>query len=98
MDSLKHQIRCLVSNIYDLQKLRISAGNRLVQSFYLKLGMDCVEDNQKVINLIKKEYDKIAEEVSSGVSVKRVLASEKAGVLRFIKDEMDYRLVNSYVL
>lgn len=29
------QIRCLISNVYDLQKLRISIGNRLVQSFYI---------------------------------------------------------------
>jgi hypothetical protein len=37
-DVLKQQIRCLIANVYDLQKLRISAGNRLVQSFYLQLG------------------------------------------------------------
>lgn len=39
MDIQKEQIRVLISNIYDLQKLRISAGNRLVQSFYLQMGV-----------------------------------------------------------
>ena len=36
----KQQIRALVSNVYDIQKLRIAAGNRLVQSFYAQLGVE----------------------------------------------------------
>lgn len=39
MDSQKEQIRVIISNIYDLQKLRIAAGNRLVQSFYIQMGV-----------------------------------------------------------
>lgn len=39
-DLTKEQVRCLVAGVYDLQKLRISAGNRLVQSFYLSRGID----------------------------------------------------------
>ena len=39
MDSKKEQIRVIISNIYDLQKLRIAAGNRLVQSFYIQMGV-----------------------------------------------------------
>ena len=38
-DLKKEQIRVLISNIYDLQKMRISVGNRLVQSIYLQLGV-----------------------------------------------------------
>lgn len=39
MDNKKEQIRVLISNICDLQKLRIAAGNRLVQSFYIQMGV-----------------------------------------------------------
>lgn len=38
-DMKKEQIRVLISNIYDLQKMRISVGNRLVQSIYLQMGV-----------------------------------------------------------
>ncbi|MBO5390086.1 MAG: hypothetical protein J6A59_18490 [Lachnospiraceae bacterium] len=39
LDNKKEQIRVLISNIYDLQKMRISVGNRLVQSIYLQMGV-----------------------------------------------------------
>lgn len=102
-DNLKQQIRCLVSNIYDLQKLRISAGNRLVQSFYLKLGTTPSEDDTKVIALIKNEFGRVADAVSQGVSIKKAISklnvdTEENKALEFIKDEMDYKLINSYIL
>lgn len=39
-DVVKAQIRNAISNVYDLQKMRIAAGNRLVTSFYLKMGVN----------------------------------------------------------
>lgn len=100
-DNLKQQIRCLVSNIYDLQKLRVSAGNRLVQSFYLKLGTTPSEDEQKAISTIKKEYDRIADAiVNDGVSVKKAISklAKTDNPLAFIQSEMDYKLIDSYIL
>lgn len=35
----KEQIRVLVSSLYDMQKERISLGNRIVQSYYISLGI-----------------------------------------------------------
>ena len=35
----KEQIRVLVSSLYDMQKERIGLGNRLVQSYYISLGV-----------------------------------------------------------
>ena len=70
-NSLKQeQIRVLISNIYDLQKLRISAGNRLVQSIYLQLGVapgmspDAIR--QSILNYFENDVDsanKLAEAI-----------------------------------
>ena len=38
-DMTKGQIRNIVSSMYDMQKLRISTGNRIVQDFYRNLGI-----------------------------------------------------------
>ena len=63
------QIRCLLSNVYDLQKLRISAGNRIVTSFYIKLGIKPSESPDsadaealKLITALKNEYKRVSAE------------------------------------
>lgn len=70
-DVLKQQIRCLIANVYDLQKLRISAGNRLVQSFYLQLGVapstspnDVDKEEQNMITKLRAEYKRITDAVA----------------------------------
>ena len=67
-DVTKEQIRTLVSGIYDLQKLRISMGNRLVQSFYQQLGIkpsdspdNADKEEKKMIDKLKSEYNRISD-------------------------------------
>lgn len=68
----KQQIRAMIANIYDLQKLRIGAGNRMVQAFYASMGVapstspydetsaeDKDKEEKKMISAIKKEFGKI---------------------------------------
>lgn len=110
MDNKKEQIRVLISNIYDLQKLRISAGNRLVQSFYLQLGIkpstspdDADKQEKKMIDVLKSEYKRITDGVAANnKSIKgqiKVLndSKKKEDNLEYIRDDSDYKLIDSYM-
>lgn len=59
-DMSKEQIRCMVSSIYDLQKVRISIGNRIVQSFYISMGIKPSE--KKVITVEQSDSEKEKED------------------------------------
>lgn len=115
MDATKNQIRCLVSNVYDLQKLRIAAGNRLVQSFYLQLGVkpsespdEIGEQETKLLTVLKKEYESIQQAVAENnftikKAIKTILqntedTNDNRVVLQYVQDEVDYKLVDSYML
>lgn len=106
----KQQIRCLISNVYDLQKLRISAGNRLVQSFYIQLGIEpstspdeAGKDEAKLIDRLKKDYKRITDAIGGSESeyktVKSAIKDMNKGEspLDIIHDEIDYKLVESYM-
>lgn len=106
----KQQIRCLISNVYDLQKLRISAGNRLVQSFYIQLGIEpstspdeAGKDEAKLIDRLKKDYKRITDAIGGSESeyktVKSAIKDMNKGEspLNIIHDEIDYKLVESYM-
>lgn len=70
-DLTKEQIRVLVSNVYDLQKLRIAVGNRIVQSFYISLGINTkkklsdsenkAKEELKGVQLFSKEFKRITD-------------------------------------
>ena len=113
MQNLKVQIRCLISNIYDLQKLRIGAGNRLVQSFYIQLGIkpsespdDAEKAEKKLIDRLKWEYSRISDAVAEkNKTVKSVINSlreeksdKEEDVLTYVRNELDYKLIRSYML
>ena len=108
-DVLKQQIRCLIANVYDLQKLRISAGNRLVQSFYLQLGVaqstspdDVDKEEKKMIDRLKAEYKRITDAVSENnksikSNIKALRESDEEGKrLTLIRNDQDFKLVESY--
>lgn len=110
-DPMKEQIRCLVANVYDLQKMRISAGNRIVSSFYLSHGIDPKvklenndEDSQKMLQKLKKEYKNITEgAVAQGCTTNKMIknlteSKDKDMKLTYIRNDMDYRLISSYML
>lgn len=108
-DVLKQQIRCLIANVYDLQKLRISAGNRLVQSFYLQLGVapstspdDVDKEEKKMIDRLKAEYKRITDTVAENnkpikSNIKALRESDEEGkCLTLIRNDQDFKLVESY--
>lgn len=110
-EASKQQIRALISNVYDMQKLRIASGNRLVQSFYYQLGLNPSEspDNlddksKKMLDIIKKEYNRISDGiVKSGSTLrKQIKEIQKEGTadsaLQYIKSEIDYKMVDNYML
>lgn len=108
-DVLKQQIRCLIANVYDLQKLRISACNRLVQSFYLQLGVapstspdDVDKEEKKMIDRLKAEYKRITDAVAENnksikSNIKALRESDEEGKrLTLIRNDQDFKLVESY--
>lgn len=107
----KQQIRCLISNIYDMQKLRIAAGNRITQSFYIQLGIKPSEspdkadkEEKKMIDKLKQEYSRIADGIAeNGISVKKQIAElnksdDESQRLKYIRNDMDYKLMDSYIM
>lgn len=106
----KAQIRALVSNVYDIQKLRIAAGNRLVQAFYAQMGVepstspnDADKEEKKMIDRLKADYKRISDAVSSETTtikkaIKQLRDGKDENGLQVIRDEMDYKLVDSYIL
>ena len=67
-DIQKEKIRNLVSSVYDIQKLRIATGNRIVQSFNIQMGQepqtkqeDLEEETAKLIEKLRSEYKRITD-------------------------------------
>ena len=64
----KEKIRNLLSGVYDIQKLRIATGNRIVQSFNIQMGQkpstkqeDMEEKAKSMITVLKNEYNRITD-------------------------------------
>lgn len=93
--ALKNDIRLAVRGVYDVQKLRIQTGNRVVASFRVKLGLassENEEDNEvatKVLTKLRASYDKITD----GVKVK-IKGFKGDGV---ISSFTEFSLVQLYV-
>lgn len=107
-DVTKEQIRCLISNVYDLQKMQISAGNRIVSSFYLSMGINpqeklenSDEGDQKMLQKLKTEYKRItdyaAEKSVTNRSAIKTLTGDAKDPVKYIQSDIDYRLVDSYM-
>lgn len=68
MDDQKTKIRNLIKGIYDIQKLRIATGNRIVQSFNIQMGQlpstkqdDMEDEAQSMIKKLRGEYKRITD-------------------------------------
>lgn len=68
VDTQKMRIRELVRGVYDVQKLRISTGNRIVSSINVQLGQEpskkkeeMDKEAQKLIGEMRKEYTRITD-------------------------------------
>lgn len=107
-DVVKQQIRTMISTLYDVQKLRIGAGNRLTSQFYKTLGIEpskspenADKEIQSVLSLLKSEYDRITDGIAkNNVSLKKqisLLIQDEKNPLRAVRDTTDYSMIKSYV-
>lgn len=100
MDSQKNRIRNLVGGVYDIQKLRIATGNRIVAS----LRPDLVESLQsedseevKYLDAIMSDYSRITDYfVSQFEGRGNVEKAIKHQPSEYIKNRIDYDIVTSY--
>ncbi len=87
-----NQIRLAVRGYYDVQQLRIQAGNRLVNHFLTKIGVaPGSKKSPDVEELLKSEYKTITEGI---VKKTKEIPFVKDGL---ISDTAEYALVNSYI-
>lgn len=68
MDIQREKIRILVNGVYDIQKLRIATGNRIVQSFNIQMGQapstkqeDMDAEANNLISTLRNEYKRITD-------------------------------------
>lgn len=100
MQSTKQQIRCLISNVYDLQRMRIAVGGRLVASFRAQMGeleeIDASENpeaaeadekaKKKLTDILTKEYGRIQDAVAEhAISVRKSIQK-----LQGVEDSLQY--------
>jgi len=98
----RNVIRNLIRGFYDVQKLRISTGNRIVANFHAKLGR---EPGQKIEEM-DAESKKILEQlVDEAKLITTAIAEKRSHVDTVIKkhegiidDEIEYELVIDYLV
>ena len=96
----KAQMRMLVRGAYEIQKLRIQAGNRIVANWKVKAGQepgskeDTMDDEgKKILRVLRLSYSRITDGVVELPKKKRV-AFQGDGV---ISDYTEYCLVDQYM-
>lgn len=103
------QLRMMTANLYDRQKMRIEAGNRLVASFYDRLGYEPSEKTEeeegasnKFIEKIKAEAKAVREYMNANncreETAIKALNKEPKTKLEILRDKTDYGNVESQML
>lgn len=100
MESRKKNLRVLTKSLYDLQKLRVSTGNRIAINFRAKLGQEPGEEltekeGKEVLEVIKLEWKRLTDGI-----VNMTPREVKAAILRndgVIDNEVEFRLVQVYM-
>lgn len=98
MDIQKTRIRNIVGGVYDVQKLRIATGNRIVASLRPDaVDTECDEEDTKYLPSILKEYKRITDYYVSKFdgrgSIEKAINPHES---EYIKSRLDYDLVTSY--
>lgn len=98
MDIQKTRIRNVVGGIYDVQKLRIATGNRIVASLRPDaIDTECDEEDTKYLPSILKEYSRITDYYVSKFdgrgNIEKAINPRES---EYIKSRLDYDLVTSY--
>lgn len=101
---IKLKIRNIVTSVYDIQKVRISVGNRIVASFNQQLGQkpstsqENIEDeeNLQLIKALRSEFKRLTDiYIEEKVSIKKAIKSNEKN-LEFIRTPLDYELIHNY--
>lgn len=88
-------IRCSVRSLYDMQKLRIQQGNRIVAAFRVKIGLDSSQaeetddDAADLLNQLRSEFKRITD------GVKRITKNIKCDS-PLITTRAELALIESY--
>ena len=102
-DDKKANLKMMVKNIYQIQKLRIQIGLRIVAMFKKKLGIlpgqkedspDIDDMSKEMLEELKTEYDLITDAIVDNIRNKHKVETYKTS--RYIKTYAEYALVNSY--
>lgn len=86
VDLQKEKIRNLTSGIYDIQKLRISTGNRIVASFNIQMGQkpstsmeEMEEEAQSMIKKLREEHQRITDAYIEKSYISKIQSKDKDG-------------------
>lgn len=98
----KGTIRNLIRGFYDVQKLRISTGNRIVANFHAKLGREPGQkldemdaESKKILGQLVKEAKLITTAIAEKRSRPGTVIQKHEGI---IDDEIEYELVIDYLV
>lgn len=93
-------LRQLVRGFYDIQKLRISIGNRLCANFYVKIGVEPgkkVEEadnwGKEILNYYLEEYNKLSDFISENTKKLKKVLDDYKGI---ISSKAEFGLVQTY--
>lgn len=96
----RSEVRAIVRGTYDIQKLRIQMGNRIVGNLKAKMGQepgtkeDTVDEkDQKILKAVREQFKTMADGV---VRLPKTLTFDLKGE-RLVCDETEVALINEYV-
>jgi len=102
IDLQKQEIRAMVRGAYDIQKLRIQTGNRIVANFKVKLGIKPSEketkakvskEDKSMLEVINLEYDRLTDAVVEEVPSRKTWTGKESTI---ISTYIELQLVRSY--
>ena len=95
-------VRSIVRGTYDIQKLRIQAGNRLTANYKIKLGIQPgkAEDEEKVASSIladiRKDYTRITDPIAAEALAKQGITPKKFKAEGMITSFLELSMANQY--
>jgi hypothetical protein len=104
MNSEKQVIRAAIKGAYDLQKLRIQTGLRLVAAFRVKLGVqsseqeiNLEEDAADVLGALRNLYDRLSDAIAAPNAKAKKVREGFFNSQELISNDAELALVASYV-
>ena len=95
-------VRSIVRGTYDIQKLRIQAGNRLTANYKTKLGIKPgkAEDEEKVassiLSDIRRDYSRITDPIAAEALSKQGITPKKFKAEGMITNFLELSMANQY--